>query len=256
MILAIDAGNTNIVLGCMEGMELRASARISTDPKKTEHEYAALFRDVLGFEHMDVASFEGAILSSVVTPLTPTLQQAVKLLIGKAPLVVGKGLKTGLDIRIDDPAQLGADLVVGAVAASQLYEPPIIMVDMGTATTVFVLDDRGRFVGGAIMPGIMVSMAALSQGTSQLPMISMDKPKKCIGTNTIHCMQSGAIYGNAAMLDGMVERFEEELGYPAAVVATGGTAGTVVPFCKRKIIYEPELLMKGLAILWEKNRRS
>ena len=212
MILAIDTGNTNIVLGCIENRKIRAVARMATDVNKTDYEYAVGMKNVLAFAGFQPESFEGAILSNVVWPLTSTLCRAVKLLTGLDTLVVGKGLKTGLDIRLDDPGQIGADLVVGAVAES------------------------------------------LSGNTSQLPRVSLDAPAKCIGTNTVACMQSGAIYGSAALLDGMIERMEAELGAPAAVIATGGLAGCVTPFCRREIRYEPDLLLIGLAVLWEKNR--
>lgn len=257
MILAIDVGNTNIVLGCVENGRLGPVApRLATDTKKTDYEYAVAMENVLDFVGVDATEMEGVIISSVVWPLTHTLQRAIKLLTGKEPLVVGKGLKTGLDIRIDDPGSVGADLVVGAVAGLALAEPPLILIDMGTATTVTVVGEGNQFLGGAIIPGLRLSMNALSQGTSQLPQISLEAPDRCISTNTVACMQSGAIYGSAAMLDGLIERMEAELGKKATVIATGGLAGTIVPYCKREIRVEPELLLKGLAVLWEKNRKT
>ena len=219
MILAIDTGNTNIVLGCIENRKIRAVARMATDVNKTDYEYAVGMKNVLAFAGFQPESFEGAILSNVVWPLTSTLCRAVKLLTGLDTLVVGKGLKTGLDIRLDDPGQIGADLVVGAVAALHLHRPPLIVIDMGTATTISAVDAQGRFAGGAIVPGLRLSMESLSGNTSQLPRVSLDAPAKCIGTNTVACMQSGAIYGSAALLDGMIERMEAELGAPAAVIA-------------------------------------
>lgn len=257
MILAIDVGNTNIVLGLIENGEIRSvTPRIATDVKKTDYEYAASIGSVLDFVGVDVSQVEGAILSSVVWPLTATLQSTVKLLTGKSPLVVGKGLKTGLNICIDDPGQVGADLVVGAVAALSLAEPPLIVIDMGTATTLTAVDANGRFIGGAIAPGLRLSMDALSGGTSQLPRVSLEAPRKVIATNTVECMQSGAIFASAAMLDGMIERMEAELGMSAAVIATGGLAACVAPYCKREIRLEPDLLLKGLAVLWERNRKD
>ena len=198
MILAIDTGNTNIVLGCIENRKIRAVARMATDVNKTDYEYAVGMKNVLAFAGFQPESFEGAILSNVVWPLTSTLCRAVKLLTGLDTLVVGKGLKTGLDIRLDDPGQIGADLVVGAVAALHLRRPPLIVIDMGTATTISAVDAQGRFAGGAIVPGLRLSMESLSGNTSQLPRVSLDAPAKCIGTNTVACMQSGAIYGSAA----------------------------------------------------------
>ena len=256
MILAIDTGNTNIVLGCIENRKICAVARMATDVNKTDYEYAVGMKNVLAFAGFQPESFEGAILSNVVWPLTSTLGRAVQLRTGLDTLVVGKGLKPGLDIRLDDPGQIGADLVVGAVAALHLHRPPLIVIDMGTATTISAVDAQGRFAGGAIVPGLRLSMESLSGNTSQLPRVSLDAPAKCIGTNTVACMQSGAIYGSAALLDGMIERMETELGAPAAVIATGGLAGCVTPFCRREIRYEPDLLLIGLAVLWEKSIKT
>jgi len=256
MILAVDVGNSNITLGCLEGTEVRYIARMSTGTKKTEHEYAVAIRNILSFGDVDVKSFEGAIVSSVVVSITDAIREAIRLVTGLKALVVGKGIKTGLDIRIDDPGQMGADLLVGAVAALHSHKPPLIVVDMGTATTISVIDGAGRFLGGAIAPGVKLSLNALSGGTSLLPHISLDAPKKCIGTNTIACMQSGSIFGTAAMLDGMIDRMEKELGCPATVVATGGLAGSVIPCCSHEIVYDENLLLEGLAVLWEKNRKD
>ena len=170
-------------------------------------------------------------------------------------MVVGAGLKTGVNIKLDDPGQLAGDLITGAVGALALYKPPLVVVDMGTATTIVAIDSEGSYLGGAIIPGIKLSYSALSSGTSLLPNIAIEAPKKCIGTNTVDSMKSGAVYGTAALVDGMIDRMETELGEPVTVVATGGLAGTVVPYCRRKIEYEPALLLKGLAILYEKNAK-
>lgn len=257
MILAIDVGNTNIVLGLIENGEISSVApRITTDLHKTDYEYAIAIENVLDFVGVDATEAEGAIISSVVWPLTSILQSAVRMLTGKTAMVVGAGLKTGLNIAIDDPGTVGADLVVGAVAGLALAQPPLILVDMGTATTITVVEEGNKFVGGAILPGLRLSMEALSSGTSQLPNVSLEPPKKCISTNTVECMQSGAIFGSAAMLDGMIDRMEAELGRSAAVIATGGLAGCVTPYCRHEIRYEPDLLLKGLAVLWEKNRKE
>ena len=256
MILAVDLGNTNLTLGCLEGMQVEYIARMATDHSKTEHEYAMAIRDILSFGKVAPHQFEGAILSSVVGPLTGTVRQAISMVTGLNALVVGKGIKTGLDIRIDDPGQMGADLLVGAVAALHGHKPPLIVVDMGTATTISAIDGAGRFLGGAIAPGVKLSLNALSGGASLLPHVSLEAPKKCIGTNTIACMQSGSLFGAAAMLDGMIDRMEDELGSPATVVATGGLAGCVIPLCRHKIHYNENLLLEGLSVLWEKNRKD
>lgn len=255
MLLAIDAGNSHIVLGCMEGDALRFTARLCTDRAKTRDEYALLLRSLFELHRVDPAVVEGAILSCVVSELTEVLCRAVDAVIGHRPLVVGAGIKTGLNIKIDDPAQLGADLVVGAVAATEKYPKPLIIFDMGTANTMSVIDKEGRFLGGAILAGLQLSVDSLSSGTSQLPHIQLSVPKRVVCSNTVECMQSGAVYGHAAMLDGLIDRVEEELGTPmAAVVATGGLAPMVVPLCKRSIAVEESLMLRGLKLIYEKNR--
>ncbi len=255
MILAIDAGNTHIVLGCLEGEGLRFTARISTDRKKTADEYALVFRNLLDLHQVDRSRIEGAILASVVSELTEALRAALEIVTHRAPIVVGAGIKTGVNIKIDDPGQLGADLVVGAVAATAKYPKPLIIFDLGTANTMSVVDADGRFLGGAIMAGPRLSVDALSTGTSQLPHIDLELPPHVIGSNTLHAMQSGAIYGHAAMVDGLVDRVEAQLGGPvASVVATGGLAKVVIPQCRRDITVDEELMLDGLRIIYEKNQ--
>ena len=175
---------------------------------------------------------------------------------GRKALLVGSGLKTGLNILIDSPAQAGSDLIVNALGALAQYPKPILIFDMGTATTLAVVNSKGNYVGGMIIPGVMLGMEALSNGTAQLPHISLEAPKKMIGTNTTDCMKSGAVYGNAAMLDGIISRAEEELGEKATVVATGGMAAKIVPYCRRNIIWDENLTLKGLLILYRKNVKT
>lgn len=253
MILALDIGNTHIVLGCIEGRKIINIARMASDTLKTEHEYAVLMKQILELDNIDISTVEGGIISSVVPPLTGTLKKAIQRVTGHKPMVVGAGIKTGLNILIDNPAQLGSDLAVSAVAALNEYKPPIIAVDMGTATTIMVIDKNGSFLGGQILPGVALSMNALASKTSQLPKVSIEAPKKVIGTNTIDSMKSGAVFGAASMLDGMIDRIEEEIGMSATVVATGGLSGSIVPHCKHEIICDDDLLLKGLAIIYEKN---
>ena len=257
MILAIDAGNTNIILGGLQNGRVVFTGRVGTDRSKSEEEYALLFQSILRLHRVEPDSLQGSILSSVVTELRPVLTHAVSLLIGKPPLVVGPGIKTGLPIRIDDPTQLGSDLVVGAVAACAKYPKPILLFDLGTATTLSVLDEKGAYLGGMIIPGIRLGADALSAQTSQLPRIDLDvPPPQVIGTNTVNCMQSGCLHGAAAMLDGIIQQVEEELGRPAgSVVATGGLFRTVAPFCRREIIWDETLMLDGLGILYEKNEK-
>lgn len=257
MILAIDAGNTNIVLGCMMEDSIRFTARVRTDKAKTEDEYALIFRNLFDLHQVDRHNVEGAILSCVVSELTDVLCRAVETVTKCRPLVVGAGLKTGLNIKIDDPAQLGADLVVDAVAALAKYPKPLAVFDMGTANTMSVIDGKGQFLGGAIMAGPRLAVDMLSTRTSQLPSIELEAPSRVIGRSTIQCMQSGAIYGHAAMIDGLLERVEEELGEPlASVVATGGLSSRIVPFCRRRIAVEENLMLEGLRIIYGKNRRQ
>lgn len=256
MILAVDIGNTNIVLGCIEGKGIVKEARMATDLIKTSDQYCAELKVMLDLLEVDRHAIEGSIISSVVPPVLNSFKTAIIKLTGKAPLVVGPGIKTGLNILLDNPAMAGGDLIVGAVAALAEYKPPLLIVDMGTATTLTALDAKGNFLGGSIFPGVKISAEALSGKTAQLPAISLEAPKKAIGRNTIDSMRSGLMMGTAAMLDGMIQRMEEELGSPATVIATGGIARFVIPMCRREMIYDKDLLLKGLGLLYENNRKK
>lgn len=255
MILAVDVGNSNIVIGCMEGQEIVFEARIRTDATKTSDEYCVDLKNILDIYGVKREAVEGAIIASVVPQVLNSIKTAVKKLTGKDCLVVGPGLKTGLNIKIENPSQTGADLVVGAVAALRQHKPPMIVIDMGTATTMMVLDEKGAFIGGSISPGVKISMDALTDRTALLPGLQLDQPKRAIGRNTIDCMRSGIMLASACMLDGMIERMEEELGCKATVVATGGIAKFVLPMCRRNVIYDKDLLLKGLGILYAENTR-
>ena len=255
MILAVDVGNSNIVIGCMEGKKILFEARIRTDATKTSDEYCVDLKNILDIYGVKREAVEGAILASVVPQVLNSVKTAIKKLTGKSPLVVGPGLKTGLNIKIENPAQTGADLVVGSVAALREHKPPLIVVDMGTATTMVVLDETGALIGGCICPGVKISMDALTDRTALLPGLQLDQPKKAIGRNTIDCMRSGIMMGNAAMLDGMVERMEEELGQKCTVIATGGIAKFIVPMCKTPVVYDKDLIVKGLSALYQDNKR-
>ncbi len=252
MILGIDVGNTNIVIGCLEEGSVTNTVRLRTE-SGTAAEYAIKLRQLFDFLGIDSRSFEGAILSSVVPPVTDPLRQAVEWLTGVKCLQVGPGMKTGMNVRIDDPGTLGCDLVVGGVAAIAEYGVPVIVLDLGTATTITLVDENKCFRGGAILPGVKLSYTALASGTSLLPDISITPPKKCIATNTVDCMRSGAVFGTAATIDGMVDRMEAELGRPCKVVATGGLASSITPYCRREIICDDQLLLKGLWTLYQKN---
>lgn len=253
MILAIDIGNTNIVLGCIRDGEILFTERLSTDHSKTGLEHAISLKIVLEMHDIDPKNLSGAIIGSVVPPLTELFQEALEKIAGIRAMVVGPGIKTGLNILMDNPAQVGSDLIVGAVAGIAEYSLPLILIDMGTATTICVIDSRKNYIGGMILPGVRVSLDSLTSRTSQLPRISLDAPKRLIGKNTIECMKSGVLYGNAACLDGMIDRIEADLGQEATVVATGGLAENIVPLCRHSIILDDELLLKGLLLIYKKN---
>ena len=255
MILAVDIGNSNIVIGGMEEEKILFEARLRTDATKTSDEYCIDLKMILEVYSVRADQVEGAIISSVVPQVLNSIKTALKKLTGLDALVVGPGLKTGLNIKIENPAQTGADLVVGCVAALREHKPPMIVIDMGTATTMIALDHTGAFIGGCISPGVKISMDALTDRTALLPGLQLDQPKKAIGRNTIECMRSGIMMGAACMLDGMIERMEEELGSQATVVITGGIARFVMPMCRKPMFYDKDLLLKGLWALFKDNTK-
>ncbi len=255
MLLAIDIGNTNIVIGCIKDDEIVFKARIATDRTRTSDQYGVEIKNMLEAFGVSKEEVEDCIIASVVPPVFNSVQTGVLKVIGKQPMVVGPGLKTGLNIHVDIPSQVGSDLIVAAVAALAEYPAPLVLIDLGTATTIEVIEPENVFIGGLIFPGVMVSLDSLSSHAAQLPGISLDKPKKVIGKNTVDCMRSGMMYGTAAMLDGLIDRIAEELGHESTIIATGGLAQFVVPLCKHEIILEKELLLKGLNILYKKNKR-
>lgn len=253
MILAIDIGNTNIVIGCFQDREILFRERVSTKHTATDLEYAVTIKTALEVHHLNLHDITGAIMSSVVPSVTNTFKRAIEKFCGVRPMVVGPGVKNGLSIRIDNPAQLGSDLVVDAVAGCQEYPAPMIIVDMGTATTFSVIDGNHNYLGGIITTGMSVSADALVSRTSQLPRVSFDPPRRIIGTNTVDCIKSGVMHGNAAMIDGLVERIQEELGEQCTVIATGGLASQIAPLCKTKLVLDDNLLLKGLMLIYHKN---
>lgn len=256
MVLTVDVGNTNIVFGGFEGDELRFTSRIRTDKYQMRDEYLIKFSELIRFYGYNPADFDGAIISSVVPPLIPVLKSALAEIISGRVLVVSPGIKTGLNIKIDDPAIMGADLVCGSVGALSRYPTPCIVADLGTATKLLVLGADGSFLGGPIMPGVNISLDALTKNAALLPHIEFGRVERVIGTNTIDCMLSGVLFGTASMLDGMVERIEEELGEKATVVLTGGVAKSIMPYCKRKYAYDENLLLYGLYGLYKRNTRK
>ena len=256
MLLAIDIGNSNIVIGGIEDDQIKFEARIATDRIKTSDQYGVEIKNILNLFEVDPQQVEDCIISSVVPPVFNAVRTGVIKLTGLTPMVVGPGIKTGLNIQMDNPASVGSDLIVAAVAALQEYQAPLMLIDMGTATTITVVDKDNTYIGGAIIPGVRVSAEALSSRAAQLPGIQLDRPKRAIGKNTVECMRSGIMFGAAAMLDGMIERMETELGKQTTVVATGGIAQFVAPLCKREIRLEKDLLLKGLNIIYKKNKKQ
>ncbi|MBR5517873.1 MAG: type III pantothenate kinase [Clostridia bacterium] len=253
MILAVDIGNTNIVVGCLEGKNVFFECRVATDKHKTEAEYTMMFKNLLDVYGIALDKISGTVVSSVVPPITSAVKNALRFITGYKPIEANIKLKHNIRLNNDNPNELGNDLLVAAVAALKEHEPPLVIVDLGTATTISVLDKDGLFQGCVIMPGVKISLEALSSRASQLPSISLEAPECVIGKHTAECMQSGIVYGNAAMLDGMIDRIEEELGAKTTVIATGGLAKVIAPYCKHKIICDDELMLRGLWYLYQDN---
>lgn len=253
MILTIDIGNTNIMFGGFENDELTFVARISTDASQTEDEYASKILNTLAIHNVDKAEIKGAIISSVVPPLNAVMKKAVKFIYGVEPIIVGPGIKTGINIHCDNPASVGSDLICACVAAHHIYGSPSLIVDMGTATKMMVVNSKGAFIGVSIIPGVLMGLKALAEGTAQLPQVSLEAPPSIVGKNTADCMKSGVIFGNASMVDGMIDRINEEIGEKLPVYATGGLAPVIVDHCKHEIMLDEYLVLKGLNILFKKN---
>ncbi len=254
MILALDIGNTNITIGVYDDKKLLFVSRMATDASRMEDQYAIELRDILDIYGVSLQEIEGAVISSVVPPLTTFIVRAIQRLSKVNPICVGSDTKTDIKIKIQRPEATGADLLVGCVAASKMYDGACIILDMGTATTFVVLDKDKNMLGGAIVPGVGISMDALTRRTAQLPSISLEPPKRVIGDNTVDCMRSGILLGTACLIDGMIERIEAELGEKCHVVATGGLSKEIVPLCQRSIHFCDTLLLEGLRIIYEGNK--
>lgn len=254
MILTIEIGNSTITLGGIEGEDIRFECRINTDRVKTSDTYCIDLKTLFEIYGIDMAAIEGVIISSVVPQVLNSVRTAIRKLLNTEPMVVGPGLRTGLDIRLENPGQIGSDLVAADVAALAEYQPPLIVIDMGTATTMTVLDPDGAHLGGCVCPGVKISLESLTAKTSLLPGIQLDKPRQALGRNTADAMRSGIMFGAAAMLDGMIDRFMEETGWAFTIVATGGMAKRIVPLCRHEILYDRHLIIKGLAKLYRDNR--
>lgn len=256
MLLAVSVENTNLVLGCFQGEKLLFTSRMATDRKKTGDEYAISFRSVLSLYHVSPEDMEGSIVVSVVPALIQEILKALRLVLGREPVLVGPGVKTGLNLLTDNPGALGADLVVNGVAAAAEYPAPLIVIDLDTATTLLAINEKKSFVGSVIAPGPAISAGALAEACDQLPRISIEAPREVIGKNTVDCMKSGVVHGTAAMLDGLVERMEDQLGKRCTVVVTGPMAREICPCCRREMILDQHLLLKGLRLIYEKNTRK
>ena len=253
MILAFDIGNTNIVLVGITDGKIDFIARTSTDRIKTADQYGIQIKNILELYNVDINKISGSIIASGVPPVLNAMKNAVELVTGSKPLVVGPGVKTGLNIVMDNPATVGADRIVCAIAGLSLAKTPLTIIDMGTATTIDVVDANKNYIGGLIMPGLKSSLDSLSEKAAQLPEISIEQPKQVIGKNTVDCMRNGFMYGFASMLDGCIERVEEQIGQKTSVIITGGLSKFVVPLCKREMLYADDLLLTGLYIIYKKN---
>lgn len=255
MILAVDIGNSNIVIGCIDDNKIFFEENIETSIRKTKLEYAIILKTLFELNDISPEDVDGAIISSVVPPLTNVIKSAITMTTDIDPLVIGPGIKSGIAIKMGDPRTVGSDLIATAAGAADEYGAPVIIIDIGTATTITMVDDSKAYIGGVIMPGAQVSVDSLASRTAQLPRISIEAPERIIGKNTIGSMQSGIIYGNASCIDGMIDRFVEEIGIkePITVVATGGLSKIIVPHCKKDIIIDQDLLLKGLRIIYNKN---
>ena len=254
MILAIDIGNTSIALGGFEGDELKFVVRLSTDVKKTEDEYASKIMNILTIHNVTKENVEGAIISSVVPQLNSVMKSALRLVYDVDALMVCPGIKTGIGILCDSPSSVGADLICSCVAANTLYSSPALIIDIGTATKMIVTNKNGAFIGVSIIPGVMMGLKGLASGTAQLPQVGLEAPATVIGKNTVDCMKSGVIFGNASLIDGMIDRINAEMGEELPVIVTGGYAPAIIPHCNHEMISDEYLVLKGLNLIYWKNK--
>lgn len=254
MLLVIDVGNTNMVLGVYKDTELLDHWRISTDRQRTTDEYGVLIRELFYLNDLRADDINAIIISSVVPPVVPTLERMCQRYFGLSPLLIGPGVKTSMDIRYDNPREVGADRIVNAVAAYEKYGGPVIIVDFGTATTFCAVDAKGVYLGGSICPGIGIATEALVQRTAKLPRIELKRTDSVICRNTIESMQAGVFYGFVGQVEGIVARMRRELDMSARVVATGGLAVVIAPATKAIDVVEPMLTLEGLRIIYERNR--
>ncbi len=255
MVLTIDIGNTNIVIGGFIDDSLELVARINTEKNKTEDEYIVLLRDVIFSKGHKLDEIKGAIISSVVPQTTYVLKNALDTTFGIDTIIVSMKINTGISLKYADPNQIGADFICALAGAVQKYELPCLVIDFGTATKTAVINKEKQFIGATIMPGIGISLDSLASRTAQLPNINLNSPPESImGNNTIDCMKAGIVYGNACMVDGIIKRHKEEIGEDIRVIATGGFAKHIVKHCKEEIVYDRDLLLDGLNKLYKMNK--
>lgn len=255
MLLCTDVGNTNIKFALYKDEKQIVKLRFSTDAKKTDDELAVELYTIFNINNVNIEDIDGSIISSVVPAVTESLVKAIKTVTDNDSIVLGPGVKSGLDLRIDNPASLGSDIVAMCVAVKELYSCPAIIIGLGTATTILYLNEKKCYCGGAICPGIRISLDALTNNGALLPSIELQPPKKAINTNTEDCIRSGVILGTASMLDGMIDRYNEEAGVNSTVVATGGLASSVIGNCKHDILVNDDLVLDGLRIIYAKNKK-
>ena len=253
MLLTADVGNTNIKLGLFDGDELRHKMRFSTDPSKTSDEFAVVLYTFFQVYRIDVSEIGASIISSVVPKVTQPLREAIKIVTGKKSYVIGPGLKTGMDLKIDRPETLGGDIVCGCVGAYEKYGGPLIMVFMGTATVLAYVDENFAYRGGVIAPGVGISLDALTQNGALLPSVDLRAPKNVICTNTVDCIRSAMTYGSACMLDGLIDKFSVESGADCRVIATGGLAKSIICNCRHEITYDENIILYGLNVIFKRN---
>lgn len=253
MLLAIDIGNSNTSIGIVQDGSILLEAFIPTSTIANMGAFTQEVETILRDGNFPAGSVREGIVSSVVPPALETVCAGIQNIIGKPPMVVGPWMKTGLVMQVDEPERVGSDRIVVAVAALEHYQPPLLLIDMGTATTIDAVEAGNLYLGGCILPGVQIAANALHDKTAQLPAVKLERPRRVIGKNTMECMQSGAVYGTAALIDGMLDRMEEELGHPATTVATGGFSRFILPLCRKKILLDEHLLLRGLYILYEKN---
>jgi type III pantothenate kinase len=256
MLLAVDIGNTNVVLGLYEQEKLVQTFRVATVRSRTEDEYAVLLQQLLSLRQLTAKAVSAAIIASVVPQLTDVLISAIRQAVGREPLIVGPGLKTGMPVLYDNPHDVGADRVVDAIAAYARYQSGVIVVDFGTATTFNCVSPKGEYLGGVIVPGVKVSLEGLMQSAAKLRPVELTAPPRVLGRNTTHALQSGVIHGYAAMVDGLVDRLIDELGFPCKVIATGGLATLIGKHARRIEELDENLTLEGLRILYDRNTKA